>query len=340
VSAAWAILVDAYRELNARKLFWITLSLSGLVVLVYASIGFDETGLSMFFGLKHIDSEMVREGSPLARMLYRGIFSDFIVGLWLAWIAVILALISTSSIFPDFQAGGSVELVLSKPIGRPRLFLLKYLSSLLFVLLQVAIFCAGVFLCMGWRIGQWEFMIFAAIPMVTLFYSYIYAVNVLVGVITRSALTALLVSMLFWFSVFSLNLTEGLVNRFKLTLAEERSVVSDPDAAAQLEGLTRWHGRIRAVQAVLPKTSETVALVSRWLLEESDISLLDIMAGNVRRNDAGEFVPRRDDPQRRAERRMQEEMETRPVWYVVGTSLIFEGVVLALACLVFTRRDY
>ena len=87
-----AMLVDAYRQLNSKRLFWVILSLSFTVVVFYGSIGFNEDGMSMFFGLWQIDSPILREGSPMARILYISIFSSFFVEIWLAWIATILAL--------------------------------------------------------------------------------------------------------------------------------------------------------------------------------------------------------------------------------------------------------
>ena len=51
MTAFTALLVDAYRYLNSKKLFWITLGLSGVVVIFYASFGFDEKGMSMLFGM-------------------------------------------------------------------------------------------------------------------------------------------------------------------------------------------------------------------------------------------------------------------------------------------------
>ena len=168
-----AIFLDAYRELNSRRLFWIVLAFSALFVITYASMGFDQTGMFIFFGLKHFDSELLVAGSPMAKLLYRGIYATFVVPIWLGWIATILALVSTAPIFPEFVAGGAIDLMLCKPITRIKLFLLKYAASLLFVLLQVTIFCVGVFLAMGWRIGDWEWKVFAAIPIITLFYSYL-----------------------------------------------------------------------------------------------------------------------------------------------------------------------
>ncbi len=37
----WAIIVDAYRELNSRKLFWISMGLSLLVVAVLKQVSLD-----------------------------------------------------------------------------------------------------------------------------------------------------------------------------------------------------------------------------------------------------------------------------------------------------------
>jgi hypothetical protein len=37
-----ALLLDAYRELNARKMFWITLVLSGMCVIAFALFGVSE----------------------------------------------------------------------------------------------------------------------------------------------------------------------------------------------------------------------------------------------------------------------------------------------------------
>ena len=44
-----AMLLDSYRELNSKRLFWVILTLSILFVVVYGSIGFNEQGMSMFF---------------------------------------------------------------------------------------------------------------------------------------------------------------------------------------------------------------------------------------------------------------------------------------------------
>ena len=370
-----AMLLDAYRELNSKKLFWITLFLSGFVVLSYGSIGFNEQGMSMMFGLKQIDSEYINSETPWARALYMGIFSDFVVTIWMTWVAVILALISTCTIFPDFLAGGSIDVVLSKPISRVAMFGMKYLTSLLFVVLQVSLFCVGIFLCVGLRLGEWNWMIFAAIPLVTVFFSYLYAVCVLAGVVTRSSITALLLTLLFWFSMWSTQTSEGVLNQYRVRSqiqAENEQTQIDrmqtsldslagkeDDAAIRLRvdleaqltdardsrdeqleieaKLTRWHTPISAMMTVLPKNAQTVALLSRWLKDPDGFSIAAMMRGDMSGRGTGMMENRTDVE---ITRRLEDELESISPWYIIGTSLGFELVVLAGACLIFVRRDF
>lgn len=328
-----AMLLDAYRELNAKKLFWVVLAISGLVVLVYASVGFNESGFFLFFGLWQIDSEFVYAGSPLATLIYRTIFSSFIVEIWLAWVATILALVSTATIFPDFMASGTIDLVLSKPIRRSTLFFYKYLTGLLFMLLQVTAFCIGVFICMGWRIEEWNWIVFLAIPIVTFFYSILFSVCVLLGTLTRSALASLLLTMLFWFGLFSINTTEGIMNQIRIQFEME-------EENEALDKLNAFYQPIKYIQAAMPKTSETIGLLDRWLKRPDEPSFTDLLSGNIERNAQGEFVTTRRSQSEEVQIKLVEDYESRSMWHILGTSFIFEVIVLGLGCYVFVRRDY
>lgn len=203
MTQTYAILLDAYRELNAKKLFWIVLALSGLVVVVFALIGNNDRGITFLhwtFDFEFVSTKFIPQDQ-----FYKIIFVNFGLAFWLTWIATALALVSTASIFPDFLAGGAIELALSKPIGRLRLFLTKYAAGLLFVLLQVGVFTLASFLVIGLRGGSWEPRILLAIPIVVLVFSYLYSVLVLVGVLWRSTIAALLVTLLVWFMIFLVN---------------------------------------------------------------------------------------------------------------------------------------
>ncbi|MCP3902160.1 MAG: hypothetical protein GY715_00880 [Planctomycetes bacterium] len=370
-----AMLLDAYRELNSRKLFWVTLALTGFTVLSYASMGFNDRGVSMLFGVWTIPNPVLTHGSPLSSILYRSIFSSFMVTIWMAWVAIILALVSTTSLFPDFVAGGSIDLVLSKPIGRIRLFVYKYIAGLLFVLLQVTLFCVGVFICVGWRLGEWDPKILLGIPIVTAMFSYLYAVNVFFGVWRRSALLALLTTLLFWFSLFSLSSGLGIVRQIRVdhevqiekddvTIREIETALAMPGGAdtpgqvglqrqltdkrnerdakqTVLDKLEPWSKWLRIGQAILPKTSHTIALLDRYLKKDSDVNILDLMSGRAFVDPVTGEVGTTDDSRgREVARRLIAEDESLSLTYIIGTSLLFEFVLLSLACWIFVRRDY
>lgn len=330
---ATALLLDSLRMLRSRKLFWISLGISMLVMLAYASIGFGENGLSLFFGAWELEDPFFIEGSPWAKALYLGIYSNLVVTIWLSWAATILALVSTSSVFPDFMSAGSIEMVLSKPISRVRVFLIKFLGSLLFVFVQVLLFCTGVFICVGVRIDEWIWPIFAAVPLVTIFFSYLYAFNVLMGLVTRSGLAALLFTALFWFLLFAVQFGEGGLS----TIATEQSVrlerleermadqqsrldrIADSErpseqrarerleteleanrtradeARQRLEAIEGWLRPLEIAMAVLPKNQQTIGLLDRWLAPDSRYTMTEIMLGEYREDEPSTPPPAIED---------------------------------------------
>ncbi|MFQ5734822.1 MAG: ABC transporter permease [Planctomycetaceae bacterium] len=223
----WALLVDSYRLLLSRKLFWITLGLSGLVVLLYASIGFDETGWYLFFGLTHFPSETIKAGSPLAKSFYLMIFSSYIVDWWFAFFATILALVSTASIYTDLMEPGAIDLIVAKPLSRARIFLVKYVGSLLFVVFQIGLFSLGVFLCVGFRVESWDWKIFLAIPVVVVFFSYLYAVHVFLSMVTRSTLASLLLAFVFWGGIAVVQWAEKGLAAMKVTTRVQAKYVME-----------------------------------------------------------------------------------------------------------------
>ena len=195
-----AIFLEAYRSLNSKKLFWLVLILSGLVALLFACVGINQHGLKILFW--QFDNEILNSNQIPADQFYKGLFLQIGIGTWLSWIASILALISTAGIFPDLMTAGSIDLFVSKPIGRLRLFFTEYLAGLLFAALQVTIFTAACFLVIGLRGGVWEPGLFLAVPIVVCFFSYLFSVCVFLGVATRSTIAALLLTLLFWFSIW------------------------------------------------------------------------------------------------------------------------------------------
>jgi len=400
VTQTIALLVDAYRELNAKKLFWVTLILSGVLVGAFACVGLDAQGITIFKW--SLPVPMFNTRTMNVGFFYKFLFLQFGVALWLAWAAMILAVISTAAIIPDFVSGGAVELALSKPIGRVRLFLTKYVMGLLFVTLQVGVFSLASFLVIGLRGGAWEARLFLAIPIVVGVFSFLFCVSALVGLLTRSTIAALLLTLLFWIFLFILNAAdsstlmiksqklaqvarqERMVERQKKEIerlehwagsqldekakadalakgepepapgawtseqleqsnpqiagvrsqiaATEKDIKENQDDVRQIE---RWNRGFVIAKTVLPKTAETTKLLERVLLSEEDIEKFRRTTGDDRRARDDE-----EDSRVRGAEMAEKVLRSRSVGWIAGTSLAFEGVVLALACWIFARRDF
>ncbi len=208
ITQTTALLVDAYRELNAKRLFWIVLVLSVLIVAAMACVGINEKGITVLSW--SFDTAPLTTATISKAIFYKSlVFIPIGFNIWLSWAAMILALISTASIIPDFISSGSIEMSLSRPISRLRLFLTKYITGLLFVTLQVSVFSVGAFLVIGIRADSWEPKLFMSIPLVVAMFSYLYSFCALIGLLTRSTIASLLLTCLLWIAIFLLNMTEG-----------------------------------------------------------------------------------------------------------------------------------
>ena len=100
-----AIFLDAYRDLNSRKLFWLAIAISVLVVILVGAVGIDSAGISVLW--YHVDNKFVNSQFIPPATFYKIIFQNLGINVWLTWLAAILALISTASVVPEMVASGS-----------------------------------------------------------------------------------------------------------------------------------------------------------------------------------------------------------------------------------------
>jgi ABC-type transport system involved in multi-copper enzyme maturation permease subunit len=364
VTQLLAILVDTYRELSSRRLFWLSLVLSALVVLAFALVGINEEGVQIVGWT--LDIPFLNTRNIEAGEFYKLTFYGLGVRFWLGWLACLLALVSSAGLFPEMVAGGTVETLLARPVARWRIYLFKFLGGLLFTALQVLVFCAASFLVIGLRGNAWEPGIFVAVPMVTILYSYLFSVCALLGTWTRSGIAALLLTILFWGFLFMLNFSEQMVNGFRIARLEELAAIDrtvekrrqkDPavdvsdlqaereQGQAGLRKLETAHDILFTVKTALPKADETAALVQRWIVDAANLGAVadeDTQGDgepSARRRGRGSFgtTRARESDVRKA---IDRDMASRGVAWIVGTSLLFEAVVLALGCRHFARRDF
>ena len=306
-----AILSDSIRESRDRKIFWVLLAMTGVIVLAMLSVGFHGDRVTFLFGAFDAETGHFNPLSALGRERIASIAVYLLVSNFLGWIGVILMVIATANFFPNLMERGTIDVMLAKPISRPVLFLYKYIASMTFVLLQATIFVVLTFLVMGlhWRVWLPGYLM--CIPLLVLLFSYLFCVTALVGVKTGSSLAAVLYTLGAWV-VFAL-LPAG-AQGLTLLKADENS------AMYRVAEIAAW---------IPPKTGQIPYIAARW---SGAGSVLDLMP---------EHAMQGQDPDDRAQtdRVVREAMNRSPL-VSIGSSLLFEAVVVLIAMWVFSRKDF
>ena len=307
---AWALIVDGFRESRDRKIFWVMLAISLLVTAALACIGFSSGQIDILFGLWTIDAEVFfiagqLSSGRIARMLVDGVL-DLVVGFF----GVMLAIIATAGSIPTFLQSGTIDVTLAKPIARWRLFLGRYLASLIFILVHATIFIVLTFLVAGLRWGVWLPGYLAAIPLMVILFSYLYCISALVGVYYRSAAAAVLLTIGAWVMFFG---AQTLDDAFRLYPR-----LQEYPRFRQMATVGRW---------IVPKTQDITYLAQRWV----GASGIDEIVSAEQAHDP-ELIERGAEVEAR---RMQ-----MPAYQTIGSSLLFEAVILVLAIRKFSRSDF
>jgi ABC-type transport system involved in multi-copper enzyme maturation permease subunit len=311
----WALIVDSFRESLDRKIFWVVLGLSLLVTVMMVSVGFQADRVTFAFGVWDSETDYYNPYDVAGKSHVAGIVVYFIMPVFLGSIGILLMIIATASSFPTMLQQGAIDVLLSKPIGRGRLFLYKYIASMVFVLIHATIFVALTFLVMGLRWHVWVPGYLLCIPLLVLLFSYVYCVSVLVAVKTRSTVAAILISLGVW-------LFYGMPNR----------AVEVFESFPELKKNERMYRMMKIAEAVTPKTRQLPYLAAKW----SGVGpSLDVLPTTV-------FAPADTVPESDLQlaRDLEEEELSKSPLYHIGTSLLFEAVIVAWGMLIFARKDY
>ena len=79
MTQTWAIFLEAYRNLNSKKLFWLVLILSALVVAAFACMGINENGLKIAFW--QIDNDVFNTKQMPPDQFYKTMFVQIGIGI-------------------------------------------------------------------------------------------------------------------------------------------------------------------------------------------------------------------------------------------------------------------
>jgi ABC-type transport system involved in multi-copper enzyme maturation permease subunit len=229
----------------------------------------------------------------------------------LGWIGIILVLVATAGFLPSMLEHGSIQVLLSKPMPRWMLLLSKYVGSLVFIFTQAAIFVVLTFLVAGVRWNVWLPGYLLAIPLITILFSYLYCVSALVAVLTKSTIAAIMVSLGAWVFFFAI---QSAHDTFRIFPA--------------MQEYTRVETVVSGLRWVTPKTQDITYIARKWARAASPMDLMP--------------PPESEEDQQWVERAGNVETARMrvPAYQTIGSSLLFEIVILAIAAWKFSRQDY
>ena len=126
---------------------------------------------------------------------------DFVAGT----LGVGLALIWTAGFLPTFLEPSAATVLLAKPVPRWSLLAGKYLGVLLFFAFQATVFVGGTWLALGARSGLWDLTYLWCLPILVMHFAVFFTFSVFLAVWTRSTVTCVFGSLVFWVLCFGMN---------------------------------------------------------------------------------------------------------------------------------------
>jgi ABC-type transport system involved in multi-copper enzyme maturation permease subunit len=118
---------------------------------------------------------------------------------------LLLTLVWTAGFLPSFLEPSAAAVLLAKPIPRSRLLLGKYLGVLTFVAFQLILFVALTWLALGLRTQVWDAAYWWTVPLLLVQFAIYYSFSVLMAVVTRSTVSCVFGSILFWLLAWGIN---------------------------------------------------------------------------------------------------------------------------------------
>jgi ABC-type transport system involved in multi-copper enzyme maturation permease subunit len=219
-----------------------------------------------------------------------------------AAIAILFGIIVTSFFIPNMLRKGTVDLMISKPIGRTTLLVYKYLGGLSFMLVLASVNVIGAWLILGIRSGIWNPQFLLVIPVLTFSFAIFYALSTLIGVLTRSIIACILVTCL----------ASALLFVIAWAYSKYEQVRKFPGLAEEMPGWLNFTAD--TLHTCLPRTDDLDRITTKLIAE----CMTD-----------------------QDQTRNGLHVKTYPSWAgTLTVSLAWIGALMGLACWRFSKKDY
>lgn len=200
-----ALVLDAYYQVVDNTIFRLLLVLEALIISCFFLVSFGKEQVSILFGawnFSYADMFAARGMHYSSNADVQGIavqaVQQVVVETLSGSLGMIVCLCATSFFMPRLLEKGAADIVFAKPVSRLALMLSRYVSGLFFVGILAVLGVGGVWLGLAVSSGYNDpGVLWGALTLLYLF-AILHAVSILIGVLTRSTVAAMLVSILFF----------------------------------------------------------------------------------------------------------------------------------------------
>jgi WD40 repeat protein len=160
----------------------------------------------------------------------------------LGTLGVMLAILITATMIPQTFEKGAIDLLLSKPLNRPLLFLAKYFGGCAFILINATYLVGGLCLLAGLRWGYWQPRMLLGIPIFLFLFGIYYSISAIAGVIWRNAVICVFLTVAFWAMCFFVGTSRNVVQDFFLTPSQASTILplESPVVRSESNSIVRW----------------------------------------------------------------------------------------------------
>lgn len=291
-----ALTLDAFYQVLDNRVFRILLILVLIPILITFMVGFREEEIVFLFGVERwsydsLVSFLMAGGRPPQNIDHQGLIISNFVSLFVNFaggnLGVMLSVAATAFFVPRMVEKGSADVLFHKPIHRFLLFLSRYFAGLIFIALITLAAVVGIYLGLLIVSGYNDPGILWACLTLTYLFGLVHCVSMLVGVMTRSTVAAILVTLLFFFGngcvhkgwILKEQITEQksaseqaeldeLLDESDEAFADEMDLEEDPSRF-----LSFFLKTLDAAHLVLPKTTDAGYITTklRSALEAGDV---------------------------------------------------------------------
>lgn len=188
-----ALIEETFREARARKTL-VGFMLFSTVVIVITFLVLQMEGVQAL-----LDNPVVPPAEVKKEQGLEGIALTVIDMIWMVisgimfFVTVAIGVFTTASFMTSMMEKGTIDLLLSKPVPRWMYIVGRYTGAILIIMLEVFYFMAGIWLAVGFSLGDWRPTLLVSASFIIIGFAGVYSLVTLVSVITKSSWFAIIV---------------------------------------------------------------------------------------------------------------------------------------------------